>query len=197
MPLGGNLGPKWDHSRPSKAKRGSPRPSGPPEFLTHYPLQTLLDHSQLPSIIQAFFVNQGEEFLAEATAKLNYNEGDDDNDTDCSDGGRIYGMRPISLLINVEVFSGLLSSILTPVFGIIVDRTPHRKIIGQGSAIILSIVEGIEISPNKYSWSIISVLQVVNFVTYNGYLCAVFAYTAELSAIPGKQTWFNSRFQTI
>lgn len=134
-----------------------------------------------------------------AAAKANdCNEDDDDYDADCGeDGGRIYGMRPTSLLTNIGVFSGLLSCALTPIFGSIVDHTPHRKAIGQGSAIILSIVKGIEIFVSESTWFTVSVLQVLNFVIYNAYLCAIYAYTAELSTIPDEQTGYNSRFQGI
>eukprot|EP00571_Detonula_confervacea_P001704 CAMPEP_0172330676 /NCGR_PEP_ID=MMETSP1058-20130122/61527_1 /TAXON_ID=83371 /ORGANISM="Detonula confervacea, Strain CCMP 353" /LENGTH=420 /DNA_ID=CAMNT_0013047901 /DNA_START=135 /DNA_END=1395 /DNA_ORIENTATION=+ len=136
--------------------------------------------------------------LAEEAAKANCNDGDNnDTGTECSDGGRVFGMRPTSLLTNIGIFSGLLSSLLTPLFGSIVDHTPHRKAVGQGSAIILAIVKGIEIFVNQSTWFIVSVLQVFNFVIYNAYLCSVYAYTAELSTIPNEQTGYNSRFQQI
>ncbi|KAL7528481.1 hypothetical protein ACHAXR_002468 [Thalassiosira sp. AJA248-18] len=135
--------------------------------------------------------------LAEAAAKSNCNEESEEYD-DCIDGGgRIYGMRPTSLLTNIGVFSGLLSGICTPLFGSLVDHTPHRKAIGQGSAILLSIVKGVEILVNQSTWFMVSVLQVVNFVVWNAYLCATYAYTAELSTVPNKQTHYNTRFQTL
>ena len=97
--------------------------------------------------------------LAAAAAQANcdgYDGGDVSTETDC----RVYGFRPTSLLTNIGVFSGLLSSVLTPLFGSIVDHTPHRKAIGQGSAILLSIVKGIEIFVNQSTWFVVSVLQV-------------------------------------
>lgn len=138
--------------------------------------------------------------LAEEAAEANCDEDDNaDNagNSECGDGGRVFGMRPTSLLTNIGVFSGLLSSLLTPLFGSIVDHTPHRKAVGQISAILLSIVKGIEIFVTQSTWFMVSVLQVFNFVVYNAYLCAYYAYTAELTTSANEQTGYNSRFQML
>ena len=143
------------------------------------------------------------EEAATSNNNCNYDEdnhygNDDDIDSNCiQGGGRIYGMKPTSLLTNIGVFSGLISSVFTPLFGALVDHTNHRKTVGQISSIILSVVKGIEIFINQSTWFLVSVLQVVNFVVYNAYLCAVYAYTAELSNDPNEQTNYNSRFQSI
>jgi MFS-type transporter involved in bile tolerance (Atg22 family) len=133
--------------------------------------------------------------LAKEAAALNNNDDDDDDSND--DEGRIYGIKPTSLLTNIGVFSGLLSCMLTPLFGAVVDYTPHRKLVGQVSSITLSFVKGIEILINEHTWFFISILQVLNFVLYNAYLVATYAYTAELSGVPDEQTRYNSQFQTI
>lgn len=124
---------------------------------------------------------------------------DDDDGQGCNDDdeGRVYGMRPSSLLTNIGVFSGVFSALLLPLFGAIVDHTPHRKAIGQWAAILLSIIKGIEIFVSKSTWFFISILQVLNYVLYQAHLCAAFAYTAELSIDPNEQTIYNARFQTI
>jgi len=128
------------------------------------------------------------------------NNNDDGQNNDCNnndDEGRVYGMRPSSLLTNIGVFSGVFSAILLPLFGAIVDHTPHRKAIGQWGAILLSIIKGIEIFVSKSTWFFISILQVLNYVLYQAHLCAAYAYTAELSIDPKEQTIYNARFQTI
>ena len=116
---------------------------------------------------------------------------------DCSDGGRVYGMRPTSLLTNIGVFSGLFSSLMTPIFGAIVDHTSHRKAVGQYGGILLSLIKGLEVFVGPKTWLAVSMLQVLNFVVYNAHLCSVFAYTAELSVNPHDQTTYNARFQQI
>ncbi len=120
-------------------------------------------------------------------------------DDECNDDdeGRVHGMRPSSLLTNIGVFSGVFSAILLPLFGAIVDHTPHRKAIGQWAAISLSIIKGIEIFLSKSTWFFISILQVLNYILYQAHLCAAYAYTAELSTEPNEQTIYNARFQAI
>ena len=127
-----------------------------------------------------------------------YNNDDNGGQEECSgDEGRVYGMRPSSLLTNIGIFSGVFSAILLPLFGAIVDHTPHRKAIGQWAAILLSIIKGIEIFISKSTWFFISILQVLNYVLYQAHLCAAYAYTAELSTNPNEQTIYNARFQTV
>ncbi len=108
-----------------------------------------------------------------AAANSAVNNNDDDE-------GRVYGMRPTSLLTNIGIFSNLFSILLLPLFGAIVDHTPHRKAVGQISAILLSFIKGVEVFVSRSTWFLVAVLQVVNFVLYNAHLCAVYAYTAEV-----------------
>lgn len=104
-------------------------------------------------------------------------------------------MRPTSLLANIGVFGGLLSTALTPLFGAIVDHTPHRLHVGRISASILSVVKGVEAFVGRSTWPAVAALQVANMAVYNAYLVAAYAYTAELSRKPDDQTAYNSRFQ--
>jgi UMF1 family MFS transporter len=110
---------------------------------------------------------------------------------------RVYGMRPTSLLANIGVFGGLLSGALTPLFGAMVDHTPHRLRVGRVSASVLSAVKGVEAFVGRSTWPMVSALQVGNMVVYNAYLVAAYAYTAELSRRPSDQTAYNSRFQLV
>ena len=122
-----------------------------------------------------------------------YDEGEYDGTSSC----RVYGMRPTSLLTNIGVIGGLLSCVLTPYFGSIIDHTPHRLRVGRISALILSSIKGIEIFVGRYTWHIVSMLQVANMAVYNAYLVTTYSYTAELSRMPSDQTTYNARFQLI
>lgn len=113
------------------------------------------------------------------SGQSNREEGIDEN----NDEGRVYGMRPTSLLTNIGIFSNLFSILLLPLFGAIVDHTPHRKAVGQFSAILLSLIKGLEDFVSRSTWFLVAFLQVVNFVLYNAHLCAVYAYTAEVRKI--------------
>lgn len=121
----------------------------------------------------------------------------EDAATEVNDSGRIYGMRPTSLLTNISVFGGLLAAFHSPLFGSIVDHTPYRWDVGFYSAMVLSFIKGIEAFVSPSTWAIVSALQVVNIVVYNAYLVATYAYTAELSRQPNDQTMYNSHFQMI
>ena len=118
----------------------------------------------------------------------------------CGDGAsscRVYGMRPTSLLTNIGAFGGLLSIALTPLFGAMVDHTPHRLRVGRISASVLTAVKGVEAFVGRYTWPAVSALQVANVAVYHAYLVAAYAYTAELSRRPDEQTAYNSRFQAV
>jgi hypothetical protein len=65
-------------------------------------------------------------------------------------------MRPTSLLTNIGVFGGILSTALTPLFGAIVDHTPHRLHVGRISASILSVVKGVEGFVGRSTWPAVS-----------------------------------------
>ena len=120
---------------------------------------------------------------------------DDGESGSSSSSCRVYGMRPTSLLTNIGVFGGLLSTALTPLLGAIVDHTPHRLRVGRISASILSVVKGAEAFVGRSTWPAVSALQVANMAVYNAYLVASCAYAAELSREPDDQTAYNSRFQ--
>ena len=57
----------------------------------------------------------------------------------------IYGMKPAALISNIAVASSVLSALLMPLFGAIIDYTPHRKWVGVGTAALLTIITGIQI----------------------------------------------------
>ncbi|KAL3769545.1 hypothetical protein ACHAW5_006297 [Stephanodiscus triporus] len=135
-------------------------------------------------------------FLGPALLRL-ANEAASAGGSDCGDDCRIYGMRPTSLLANIGVFGGLLSSALTPLFGAIVDHTPRRLDVGRVSAMILTVVKGVEAFVGRSTWLIVSALQVANVAVYNAFLVATYAYIAELSRRPDEQTAYNSRFQLV
>jgi UMF1 family MFS transporter len=124
---------------------------------------------------------------------------DDENNADEYDESscRVYGMRPTSLLTNIGIIGGLLSCVLTPYFGSIIDHTNHRLLVGRTSALILSCIKGIEIFVGRHTWHAVSLLQVANMAIYNAYLVTTYSYTAELSRAPSRQTMYNARFQLI
>lgn len=148
--------------------------------------------------MSSLFLGPASLILAQDAAIKDACGANNDNDgQDCNDEGRVFEMRPSSLLTNTGVFSGIFSALLLPLFGAIVDHTPHRKAIGQWAAMLLSIIKGIETFLSESTWFFISALQALNHVLHQAHLCAAHACTAELSADPNEQTIYNARFQSI
>ncbi|KAL3781262.1 hypothetical protein HJC23_012812 [Cyclotella cryptica] len=129
--------------------------------------------------------------LANDAVQMTCDNDENDADLNCNgdDQGRVYGMKPSSLLTIIGVVSGLLSTLMLPLFGAIVDHTPHRKKIGQISIAVVTIIKGIEIFVSPATWFAVSIFQVVNFILYNAHSCAIYAYTAEV--------FYNAKFQEI
>jgi MFS-type transporter involved in bile tolerance (Atg22 family) len=111
-------------------------------------------------------------------------------DDDCPN--KIYGFKPSSLLSNIAILSGLAASITLPLFGAIVDKTPYRKQVGIISAVMLTVLKGVEVSVSIKTWFFVSLLQVLSGALYYIHTCVVFAYTSELTRDPDQQTKYNS-----
>ena len=82
---------------------------------------------------------------------------DDAVDGECTN--RVHGFLPSSLITNIAVVSGVLSALLMPVIGAIVDFTRHRWSMGVISAILIVLVQAIQIGTNSHTWFVMSILQ--------------------------------------
>jgi len=114
-----------------------------------------------------------------------------------ADECRIHGFRPSSILTNIAIVSGLLVSLLLPVFGAIVDHTPYRRQVGAITAAGLVLVKGMEIMVGPHTWLFVAALQVVSSVLYNPHITATYAYTCELSHHPLELTQYNTQLIVI
>ena len=119
------------------------------------------------------------------------------NQQDGNQECRVYGFRPSSLLTNIAIVSGLLVSLLLPVFGAIVDHTPYRRQVGAITAAGLVLVKGIEIMVGPRTWLLVAALQVVSSLLYNPHITATYAYTSELSNHPLELTQYNTQLIVI
>lgn len=63
---------------------------------------------------------------------------------DCDNTVR--GFQPASLIANIAVISGLLSAFFMPFIGAIVDYTPYRRAMGIIAALIMILVQGVQVS---------------------------------------------------
>lgn len=109
--------------------------------------------------------------------------------------GRVYGMRPSSLLTNIVMISGLVSASMMPLVGSIVDHTPYRRAMGRYSALALTLLVFVQIILLKrVLWFAAAFLQVLVAFAYSVHLCASFAYLPELSTDKAKLAKYTARF---
>lgn len=115
----------------------------------------------------------------------------------CVEDGRIFGFYPSSLLSNIAIVSGLLSSVAMPLFGAIVDHTSNRWNVGAWSAIGLVFVKGMETIVSSTTWFFVASLQVLSAILFNMHITTTLAYTSELSTDHVQQTGYNTYFVIV
>jgi UMF1 family MFS transporter len=95
--------------------------------------------------------------------------------------GKVYGIKPSSLLTTILTIVGVLSASLLPVVGAIVDTTPHRRLIGRILALILWALMIPMIMLNEDNWFLVSIVFIV--LGFCGWLHAMvnYAYLPELT----------------
>lgn len=111
---------------------------------------------------------------------------------------RIYGMKPSSLLSNIAVVTGLLTSCSMPLVGAIVDHTSYRKQLGTYTAYALAMVKAIEaVLLTPTTWFAVASLQVLSGWLFYAHVVATYAYTSELTHDTTQQTKYNTYFFTV
>ncbi|KAI2513628.1 Vacuole effluxer Atg22-like protein [Fragilaria crotonensis] len=95
--------------------------------------------------------------------------------------GRVYGMRPSSLLTNIVTIVGILSAASMPLVGSIIDHTTYRRQVGRASASILTTLILVQVILLKRLWFGAAIIQIFLAFTYFIHLCALYAYLPELT----------------
>jgi UMF1 family MFS transporter len=108
--------------------------------------------------------------------------------------GRVYGMRPSSLLTNIVMISSLVSASLLPLIGSIIDHTRYRRAVGRLSALALTVLALVQIWLLDQFWLGAAMLQVLVAFSYAIHLCSVYAYLPELSMDPDTLVKYTARF---
>lgn len=106
--------------------------------------------------------------------------------------GRIFGMKPTSLLSNIAVVAGMTGAILMPGLGAMVDHTPYRKSAGCISAAILVIINGLQAILNSHTWGAVVFLQILANFFFLMHNTSQYAYTSDLSKYNNNNTDNNS-----
>jgi MFS transporter, UMF1 family len=94
---------------------------------------------------------------------------------------RVHGMRPSSILANIVMVVGLLSAVLMPLIGSLIDHTPHRRAVGSISAACMVLFILLQMIVLQDAWFLAAILQIFIAFSYTVHLCAVYAYLPELT----------------
>mmetsp|Transcript_44967 Transcript_44967/g.109217 ORF Transcript_44967/g.109217 Transcript_44967/m.109217 type:complete len:673 (-) Transcript_44967:2423-4441(-) len=107
---------------------------------------------------------------------------DPENNLTCTnpDENKVYGMTPSSLITNIAVVSPVLSALFMPVVGAIVDFTPHRRLVGKLSALLLVAIQTVQIGTTSQTWFPMAILQGIAGFVYQIQVVTVYAYLPEM-----------------
>jgi MFS-type transporter involved in bile tolerance (Atg22 family) len=136
----------------------------------------------------------------EATGCMGTDEERFDDDVvyeESCDEARVYGMRPTSILTNIVTVTSLLSAIIMPLVGSIVDHTDHRRAVGSISAAAIAIFILVQMLVIEEHWFSAAILQVVISLVYTVHLTVVYAYFPELTADHDEMAELAARFTAV
>mmetsp|Transcript_14349 Transcript_14349/g.23229 ORF Transcript_14349/g.23229 Transcript_14349/m.23229 type:complete len:543 (+) Transcript_14349:110-1738(+) len=127
-------------------------------------------------------------FLASSLIHLACDEagGLDPESGTCDSQVSVRGMKPSSLITNIAVISGLLGAFFMPVFGAIVDFTPHRKLTGIVSVIVLTLIQAVQIGTTQKTWFPMAILQAVAGFIFQIQIVAIYSYLPEMARHVGQ-----------
>lgn len=111
----------------------------------------------------------------------------------------VHGMNPEAFITNIAAIGSILSALLMPVFGSIIDYTPYRRLIGIITALLLIIIQAIQMYTVEATWLVMGILQAVAILIYQLQIVAVLAYQPELSREVGQKqmTKYSASFSMI
>jgi MFS-type transporter involved in bile tolerance (Atg22 family) len=108
----------------------------------------------------------------------------------------MFGLKPSSLITAIGTISGILSAIMLPFMGAIVDSTPHRRKIGVIFTIILLAIQTIQIGTIGPTWRYMALLQAINGFVFQVTILATYSYLPEMGREIGEKrmTKYSSKF---
>ena len=93
----------------------------------------------------------------------------------------IYGMKAESFITNIATIAAVLAALFMPICGALVDYTPHRKLVGIVTALLLVAIQAIQIGTVEQTWFAMGVLQALAAFIYQLQLVTLFAYMPEIA----------------
>ncbi|KAL7579853.1 hypothetical protein ACA910_004865 [Epithemia clementina (nom. ined.)] len=111
--------------------------------------------------------------------------------------GRVYGIRPSSLLTTFLVIVGIISAALLPFMGAIVDYTNKRLVVGQVTTVILCLLILPSLAISSKTWFPIALLQLpLAFVGWAQTL-VTYAYLPELTDSEERLNQYTQSFTIL
>jgi len=107
---------------------------------------------------------------------------------------KVYGFKPVSFITIIVVIAGVMSALLMPIIGAIIDYTPHRKTAGVFSAGIMIMIQAAQIGTVARTWFPMAILQVIAGFLYHMQTLSVFSYLPELASNVGQKTMASRKF---
>ena len=111
--------------------------------------------------------------------------------------GRVYGIRPSSLLTTYTIVIGLLSSALMPFMGAIVDYTPYRLKLGRILTVIYCSLLFPQIFISEQTWFAVAIIQIVVAFLGWGQTMLAYAYLPELTDDEELLNKFTTNFTVV
>jgi len=114
---------------------------------------------------------------------------------------RVRGMKPASFVSNILIFASIMSALVMPPTGAIIDFTPYRRWVGIVTAVLLAVISGVQIATLEETWFAMAILQAIIFMVYQLQLMTLFAYFPEIARDYGSEkmisyssTWSAGQF---
>mmetsp|Transcript_3029 Transcript_3029/g.7880 ORF Transcript_3029/g.7880 Transcript_3029/m.7880 type:complete len:626 (-) Transcript_3029:156-2033(-) len=108
--------------------------------------------------------------------------------------GKVYGMRPTSLLTNISLVVGVVCAALMPLVGSVVDHTKYRRAVGRISGAAVSLLVLVQVFISLETWFAIAISQVFLAFSYSVHLCVALAYLPELTEDKNELMRWNASF---
>jgi MFS transporter, UMF1 family len=108
--------------------------------------------------------------------------------------GRVYGMKPTSLLTNIMTIVGLISAFLMPLMGSVIDHTTYRRTVGRVSGALMTFFILIQMLLLPNHWFAASFMQVLVAFSYLVHLTVVYAYLPELTTSSARLVQYTAQF---
>lgn len=126
------------------------------------------------------FINMSQLFLSSSLIFLASQEAgcidDDETSTDETCENRVYGFTPAALVTNIAAITGLLAAFFMPVVGAVLDYTPHRKLVGKGSALFLCTALFVHTATLPATWFYMSILLAIAAFVFQIQIMVTYAY---------------------